>query len=158
MRQITYLCKLMNNSITNSDITSLNPLNVPLLDLLHAHWLDTVLVRTRWFGKTICFPQWFGVLHYGNQINKRLVSWCSPLTFSCYVSNVTQIYFWNYFIMRIKYDGSINKKIVKRTISIVGFDLIKNQSSYLYSKKISILICSIRYNIFFGFEDKIWWQ
>ena len=42
--------------------------------------------------KQVDLPQWLGLLNYGNQINKCLVFWCSPLTFDLYVLNVTQLY------------------------------------------------------------------
>ena len=45
--QSAYLCKLVNTSITNSDIRSLNSFNDMLPSLSHIYWLDTVPVRTR---------------------------------------------------------------------------------------------------------------
>ena len=45
-RKIAFSCKVIKNSITNSDISSINPLNAALKSLLRADLLDTVSVRT----------------------------------------------------------------------------------------------------------------
>ena len=47
-RKITYLCKIMNNQIINSEIRSLNFFNATLTALFHAYWLDTAPVQIRW--------------------------------------------------------------------------------------------------------------
>ena len=78
--QINYSCTRLNNPITNSGIIILNPLNANIPALLHTYWQGTVLVHTRWFRKPVYLPQWFILIHYGNQINKHLIFWCSPIT------------------------------------------------------------------------------
>ena len=47
-RKITYLCKIMNNQIINSEFRSLNFFNATLTALFHAYWLDTAPVQIRW--------------------------------------------------------------------------------------------------------------
>ena len=85
-RQITYSCKWMNNSITNSDIISLRTLNATLMDMLNA-WLNGYSTSTnKVIGKQVDIMQWFGLLHGGKQIDTHMLFWRSPLIFSWYIS------------------------------------------------------------------------
>ena len=75
-------------------------------------WLYTVLVTNKVFGETVNLTQWFGLLHDGKLIHKRLVFRCSHLTSAWYVFcfGVTQSDVYTFSCMRIKYYDSRTQK------------------------------------------------
>ena len=80
LRQSNHSCTRLNYSTTNGDIRILNPLGNTLSDLFHTEWLNRVPVRPPWLVYPVDLPQFFDLLHYDNQINKRLVFLSALLT------------------------------------------------------------------------------
>ena len=103
--------------------------------------------------KPFNLPHWSGLIHYGNQTDKRLVFWYPYLTKSMkYFSMWLNYMFEMIFIVEIKYEDSRNLFFVTRTILIVGSDFIKNQNSYLCLILFLFRIDSIQYIfVFFRF-------
>ena len=55
--------KLMNDSIANSEISSLGTFNTILLSLLHDWLTDYGTGTNKVVRKPVDLPQWFGLLH-----------------------------------------------------------------------------------------------
>ena len=120
LRQSIYLCKRMNDSITNIEISSLNPLNTMLPYLLYVYWLDTVPLQTRWLENQ---PIYCSGSDYFRIVTKSK----NARYFGAHVLNLFDLFsmwlnsmFDTIVNLRIKYDDSINwKKMVTRKISII---------------------------------------
>ena len=82
LRQRNHLFKKINNPIANSEIISLGTLNATLMAMFQAQLNGYSTITKNVVGKIVDLPQWFGLLSHIKLINKLLVFWFSPLTFS----------------------------------------------------------------------------
>ena len=72
----------MNYLITTSDINSLGAFNATFMDLLNARLTIHSTGEEQGWQKTNDLTHQFILLHNSKQINKRLVFWCSHITFA----------------------------------------------------------------------------
>ena len=137
----------MNDSTTNNKIGSLKTLNSTLPDLYHADWLDTVPIQKGDFGKPVDLLQWFGLLHDGNWILKRLV-FSYHLLPLLVMFNVTQLNVWNYFESKDKMRWQLKPKKYRdgnsfirgfwfypktQLLPLLDITFVSNWPNYIYS-------------------------
>ena len=113
-----------------------------------------VPVTNKVVQKLVDLPQWFGLIHGGRKIDKRLVfgAHLLPLLdlFLMWLNLVYEIV----LSLRIKNDDSRNRNYcVMRKITIVVFYSIKNHNSCLCLILFSFRIDSVRYILCFESED-----
>ena len=122
----------MKNPITNSEIISLNNLNVTVSALSHVDCLDTVTVQTRLSGKRMICRSGSAYFTMEPELTNAWSFGAHLLTllgfFSMWLNSMLEII----LSLRIKYDNSRNRNnFVMRKILIMSFYSIKNHNFYL---------------------------
>ena len=127
--------------ITNSEINILSTLNATFTELLHSQLTVYSNSDEQGWRKTDNLPQRFGLLHYGKQITKRLIFWCSPLTFDWNLFFVfmwlNSMYSFVLSLMKINYDSKNPNNCVMK---------IYFQSWFLFDWKICdswVILCNL---------------